>query len=200
MIKNGKLIQWNDDKGFGFVSTENGERYFLHIKAIKRTTKGRPQIGDLVTFEAGRDGQGRLLALAAVVGQLARPIKKKVTSSGWDLIDSLTLLLLILLPALIWRSGLGQLIFPVVLLLSICAFFAYRRDKTQAQNQERRTPEDTLHGWALLGGWPGAWIAQRVFRHKTQKGSFRWTYLLTVIGNLVGLWFLPVVYAAATSA
>lgn len=195
MIKNGTLSQWNDDKGFGFVTTAEGERYFLHIKAIKRTTKGRPQLNDPVTFEAGRDAQGRQQALAAIVGQLARPTKKKVESSGWDLIDGLSLVLLILLPAIVWRSGLAQFVFPVILFLSICAFFAYGSDKSRAQKQLWRTPEDTLHGWALLGGWPGAWFAQRIFRHKTQKGSFRWTYLVTVIGNLVGLWFLPVFFS-----
>ena len=26
---------------------------------------------------------------------------------------------------------------------------------------------------ALLGGWPGAFLAQRYFRHKTQKVSFQ---------------------------
>ena len=35
----------------------------------------------------------------------------------------------------------------------------------------------------LLGGWPGAWIAQQSFRHKTQKGSFRLAFVFTVLVN-----------------
>ena len=37
---------------------------------------------------------------------------------------------------------------------------------------------------ALLGGWPGAWLAQRCFRHKTVKPAFRRIFWLTVVGNL----------------
>ena len=34
---------------------------------------------------------------------------------------------------------------------------------------------------AFLGGWPGAFLAQRQFRHKTQKVSFRIVFWITVI-------------------
>jgi uncharacterized membrane protein YsdA (DUF1294 family) len=30
-----------------------------------------------------------------------------------------------------------------------------------------------LHLLSLAGGWPGALVAQRAFRHKTQKLSFK---------------------------
>jgi uncharacterized membrane protein YsdA (DUF1294 family) len=36
-----------------------------------------------------------------------------------------------------------------------------------------RIKEDTLHVWSLAGGWPGAWFAQQVLRHKSRKESFR---------------------------
>lgn len=67
------------------------------------------------------------------------------------------------------------------LALSAFAFFAYRSDKRSAQSGEWRVPEITLHLIALSGGWPGAFLAQRMFRHKTAKVSFQivfWTILL----------------------
>lgn len=58
----GRLTQWNDDRGFGFV-TQNGtgKRHFLHISELT-SRRARPAVGDLLTFEAGTDGQGRVQA------------------------------------------------------------------------------------------------------------------------------------------
>lgn len=39
----GQLNRWNDDKGFGFISTENGKRdIFIHISALKQMSR-RPR-------------------------------------------------------------------------------------------------------------------------------------------------------------
>jgi len=75
--------------------------------------------------------------------------------------------------------------------LSTAAFALYGRDKAAAMNGGWRTPEITLHALSLLGGWPGALVAQRVFRHKTRKQSFRAIFWCTVIVNCVALaWLL----------
>ena len=75
--------------------------------------------------------------------------------------------------------------------MSALTFFVYARDKSSAEKR-RRTPESTLHLMSLLGGWPGALIAQQGFRHKNQKVSFQATFWLTVVGNLVLLAWLMV--------
>ena len=82
----------------------------------------------------------------------------------------------------------------VVVSLSLVAFVAYGFDKRRAQKDGRRVPEKTLHLMALFGGWPGALIGQKVFRHKTQKIGFRIVFWLCValhliaVGGLVYLW------------
>ncbi|MBE9610716.1 DUF1294 domain-containing protein [Chitinilyticum piscinae] len=194
MLKEGILSQWHDDKGYGFVTTPDGTRYFLHIKAIKRTGNARPNIDDPVTFQARQDEKGRWLATSAVVGNLARETSRKrdhaVAKS--DLIDWLTLALLPVLAVLILRTDHVQLLALACLIFSTIAFAAYGLDKARAQSGAWRIAEGTLHGWALLGGWPGAWLAQRVFRHKTRKGSFRCMYLATLLLNLAGIWYAPV--------
>ena len=57
-------------------------------------------------------------------------------------------------------------------LASALAFCLYWTDKRRAGRGAWRISEATLHGVELLGGWPGAWIAQRVFRHKWQKRPY----------------------------
>jgi len=74
---------------------------------------------------------------------------------------------------------------------SVVAFVTYGRDKAAAEQGRWRTPELTLHLASLAGGWPGALVGQRVFRHKTRKQPFRTIFWLTVVANLVALsWLL----------
>ncbi len=61
----------------------------------------------------------------------------------------------------------------VTVVASLFAFGAYGLDKRRAVRDGRRIPERVLQASALLGGWPGAFLAQQVFRHKTLKASFR---------------------------
>lgn len=63
---------------------------------------------------------------------------------------------------------------------SVLAFSLYWYDKQQARTGQWRTPENVLHGVELLGGWPGALVAQQLFRHKTRKVSYQVFFWLIV--------------------
>ncbi|KAF2750790.1 DUF1294-domain-containing protein [Sporormia fimetaria CBS 119925] len=56
--------------------------------------------------------------------------------------------------------------------VSTVTFLVYGYDKRQAVNRGWRVKERWLHILGLLGGWPGAMLAQHYFQHKTQKKSF----------------------------
>ena len=56
---------------------------------------------------------------------------------------------------------------------SLVTFVAYWRDKRAAVARRWRTPESTLLLLGLVGGWPGAVVAQETLRHKTVKRSFQ---------------------------
>ena len=77
-----------------------------------------------------------------------------------------------------------------IALLSATTYLAYAVDKRAAERGRWRTPESTLHALELLGGWPGALIAQRVMRHKTRKASYRMGFWMAVVANCaaLGLW------------
>lgn len=66
-------------------------------------------------------------------------------------------------------SGLAGVAYGV---LSLAALLAHGFDKLQARRGARRVPERTLHALALLGGFAGAWLGMRLFRHKTRKPVF----------------------------
>ena len=64
--------------------------------------------------------------------------------------------------------------------MSVVTFVVYGWDKRQAKRQGWRVSERTLHTLEFLGGWPGAWAAQRWLRHKSSKRSYR-----VVFGGIV---------------
>lgn len=90
-----------------------------------------------------------------------------------------------------WFSGLPIFIAVVYATMSLLALAAYAMDKSAAQSGRRRIPEKTLHLFALLGGWPGALVAQQWLRHKSVKAPFLAMFWLTVMLNLGALaWFV----------
>jgi uncharacterized membrane protein YsdA (DUF1294 family) len=73
----------------------------------------------------------------------------------------------------------------------LITFASYGADKAQAAVQGRRVPEQALHVMSLLGGWPGALLAQQHFRHKTRKARFQALFWGTVLAHVVVLaWYL----------
>lgn len=72
---------------------------------------------------------------------------------------------------------------------SLIAYLVYARDKSAAVNRQRRTPENTLHLLALLGGWPGALLAQQRLRHKSNKTAFLAVFWGTVALNCGTQWW-----------
>ncbi len=90
--------------------------------------------------------------------------------------------LAILAPAPEWRWFVG-----FYMLMSALGFSLYGLDKRASTRGGWRTSEARLHLVELLGGWPGALLAQRVFRHKTRKTSFQVMFYLAVAVNLVAL-------------
>lgn len=168
----GMLRAWEDAKGYGWV--KSGEkRYFAHIKAFCDGQR-RPTDGDEVTFTPGVDEQGRLRATEIrLVRQTAR-----IRFGAW------LVLALLLVPPVAGgvHDGLPWWLVPAwYAVASIIAWRLYASDKRKAREGAWRERESKLHLAEILGGWPGAFLAQRRFRHKTAKRSFKAVFWLAVM-------------------
>jgi len=72
--------------------------------------------------------------------------------------------------------------------INLLAFVLYWHDKRSAIYHARRTPEYVLLLSGFFGGTLGAFLAQRILRHKNRKASFQfkfWLLTLLQIGLII---------------
>jgi uncharacterized membrane protein YsdA (DUF1294 family)/cold shock CspA family protein len=185
----GTLKTWNDDRGFGFIEpTKGGQEIFVHIKAFGPRV-GRPQVQQLFSFEIelGPQGKKRAKKVELVRRVAARGTARRESPAQWGtatLFAIPTFALLFLVVAVLWKPPLVLVVaYPAA---SLIAFVAYAIDKSAARRRTWRTPESTLHLLAVVGGWPGALLAQQLLRHKSTKAEFRTVFWGTVLLNVAG--------------
>jgi uncharacterized membrane protein YsdA (DUF1294 family)/cold shock CspA family protein len=177
----GKISTWNDERGFGFISPEDGgERVFVHARALKRQGR-RPAVGDAVSYALGKDQRGRPRAERVVFANGGARKEARRSGSAWSYF--LAMAFLAIVGAAVWSSALPPLVLAVYLAVSVVTFAAYALDKSAARRGGWRTAESRLHLLALLGGWPGALVAQATLRHKSRKQPFRTVFWGTVVLN-----------------
>jgi len=191
MRTQGKITFWNEEKGYGFIVPSTGaKRVFVHIRAF-RGRQAPPEINQIVSFTLSTDKQGRPCAVRAT-----RADEKQSN----EIMGSQSIMMILMALIFIAAVGLSVLFsgMPVQVLLlyvaaSLITFVVYAKDKSAAQRDTWRTPESTLHMLSLIGGWPGALIAQQTLRHKSRKEAFRAVFWVTVLLNCgVYLWlFTP---------
>ncbi|MGY2338521.1 DUF1294 domain-containing protein [Pseudomonas sp. SDO5532_S415] len=80
-----------------------------------------------------------------------------------------------------WLRGVSLIPLAAYGIVSVLAFLLYWSDKRKARADHWRTPENVLHALEFAGGWPGALLAQQMFRHKTRKFSFQLVFWLIVL-------------------
>ena len=70
-------------------------------------------------------------------------------------------------------TGGGTIVIAVLVVLNLVTFAVFGWDKLCARAGQRRVSEHALLTLMAVGGSPGGWAAMLLFRHKTQKASFR---------------------------
>jgi uncharacterized membrane protein YsdA (DUF1294 family)/cold shock CspA family protein len=169
----GKLIRWDDEKGYGFIRPDNGgEDRFLHANSLTHFQR-RPRENDRITYEDATDSQGRLNANNA-----------KIAGGGWSLFTIIWFISIFVLAA--YAACVFKKIIPfhplsIYALMSILTVHQYSKDKSAAKSKKWRTSEFKLHFFELAGGWPGALFAQHFYRHKSRKMRYQITFWLIVL-------------------
>jgi uncharacterized membrane protein YsdA (DUF1294 family)/cold shock CspA family protein len=179
MKRKGTITTWKDKEGFGFIAPDDDSgEVFFHITALVKGQR-RPIEKMPVTYALEYDEDDRPYAVNIFLGY------------RWTLTAIVTLVVAVFMVlAVITFSREMNVWIPVAyMVMSVITFLMYGFDKAKARNEERRTPEKTLHALELFGGWPGALVAQQYYRHKNKKGSYQFMYWLIVLIHL-GFWSL----------
>ena len=90
---------------------------------------------------------------------------------------------LFLLVAVVWHVPVW--VAGLYVVCSIVCFAFYAVDKSAAVGGRRRISEGTLIFLGLACGWPGAIVAQQLFRHKSNKAQFRSAFWGSVVLNVL---------------
>jgi uncharacterized membrane protein YsdA (DUF1294 family)/cold shock CspA family protein len=184
----GRITSWKDERGFGFIAPDDGgQAVFVHISSFANRQR-RPERDESVTYELAVDGKGRLRAEAvAFVDERPTPSRGPRYSSIPPLF---AVCFLFSVGAAVFSGWLPVVVLMLYLMASVLTFFAYAFDKSAAVRHQWRTPESSLHLFALLGGWPGAVAAQQLLRHKSAKASFQVVFWGTVVLNCAAIGWL----------
>jgi uncharacterized membrane protein YsdA (DUF1294 family)/cold shock CspA family protein len=189
MRRQGKIAKWNDERGFGFISSsEGGDSVFVHISSLPRSDR-RPSVNEAVSYTLAFDSHGRPQAndVRFIVGRSSGPPIRQIPRLGVLVQMAFAMSFLIALATLAILGCLEMSWLALYYAASLITYSCYSRDKKAAETAGWRTPESTLHLLSLVGGWPGALIAQVLLRHKTRKPSFLVGYWFTVIVNCIAL-------------
>ena len=188
MRHQGTITTWKDDQGFGFITPEaGGQQVFVHIKAFTNRQR-RPTGNEKVSYKLATDAKARVRAEnVAFVGD---GFATTVSLGGRTVSLTVAALFLGLVAASVYAGKLPLPVLVLYLAASPVAFLAYAFDKSAARGERWRTKEGTLHLFGLIGGWPGAFVAQKFLRHKTKKLSFQIIFWVTVVLNCGALGWL----------
>lgn len=184
----GVVSHWNDEKGFGFiVLTDNPQiSLFFHASAYAYREQ-RPKLGEAVVLQVEMKGE-RVRARRVLRQEHAHAITE---SRSYDADQPQILLALsyLIFSLIYWLllSGYSLPLTITSMINSAITLKLYQKDKKAASNKKFRIPENVLYLSALLGGWPGAYIARYYMRHKVKKLRFSIFLSASMVIHFVGI-------------
>jgi len=216
MRKQGTVVRWNGAKAFGFIkSDQTPADIFFHIRDFSgapvpteglqvdfeeihvggkgpRAMQVRPLTGVERPGHAQPPGRPRQADQPGSRTQTRTSTSRRASATASHAqpvgpVLALMLVWLVLLVAGAFTGRFTWVLLPAAFALNLVTFYTYWQDKHAARQGAWRIKEDTLHLLGLAGGWPGAWFAHQILRHKSSKPAFRAVYWGTAILNTTAL-------------
>ncbi|MGF1695432.1 DUF1294 domain-containing protein [Vibrio kyushuensis] len=168
----GKIAEWDDIKGYGFISVDRqAPRILFHLSDLSGHSQ-RPRLNERVHFTLTKDVHGSFIAK-----EIERPVIFSFSLA-------VTVWFITILGSAVWLLHYPSIALLYYAFLSSVTYLVYLYDRSATIDKHTRMPEIFLHTLAILGGWPGAALAQSFLRHKSIGTSFRYGFWATVVLNV----------------
>jgi len=182
----GIVVKFDEKRGFGFIRTKKlPEDVFVHVKNVQ--DRQNLLLGQTVQFKTEETPKG-LSALKVVPG--------KKQTSPYFLYGMVAAIITVAMTFFLYetifsyKQNWQHIIIAYIASVNLTTLLFYGYDKMIAGGSILRVPEWILHGLSICGGSPAGLIAQKMFHHKTIKGSFQMVYWMIVIIQVVILvWY-----------
>lgn len=179
MRANGKIVDWDSASNSGYaLAKAGGSRVFIEAKDFEDSGY-KAVIGQQIKFEISEPKRGKPIGKSIqFVGPKIAKRKLPILGLVWGAIVTIAGLI----GWLLISQALPKALIIYYGAVSVISFISYYIDKRAARKDLWRIRERTLQLWSMLGGWPGALLAQGMFRHKIRKLSF-----MVIFWGIVGL-------------
>ena len=186
----GEIIQFDPAKGYGFIKVAGQSKdIFIHQSDVNAGIRLRD--GVRVEFDVRSTTKGQRATNVRVIDAVATPAPRRSNANPYALFSLVAVVIVAAVTALLYFVFGWFWLLDYLVGVNLAAFALYGYDKNAAQNDRLRVPERVLHGVELFGGTPGAFVAQRVFHHKTRKVSYRIVFWLIFAAQAAAViwWF-----------
>ncbi|MCZ4293264.1 DUF1294 domain-containing protein [Vibrio sinaloensis] len=172
MAIQGTIAQWDQSKGYGYISVENQDTQILfHINDLENNSQ-LPCVSEPVVFRLGSDSNGTMRAV-----DVTRPLvfNFSLAIAVWfcsALVGSVVLLDFPIISCVLYFAA------------STATYTLYALDRHAMMNGGWRVPEVAFHVMNVFGGWVGALLAQSFMHHKYHDVGFKFLFWSTLVLNI----------------
>ncbi|WP_339389539.1 DUF1294 domain-containing protein [Vibrio neptunius] len=171
MAIQGTISEWHDTKGYGYISVDDQDAQIKFHLCDLEAYGHPPRISERVQFRLAKDDQGGIRAVN-IERQLV--FNFSLAIAIWFLTTLVASVLILDYPPL-------SLVLYIA--LSTIAYIVYALDKQALHTGGWCVPSLTFHVLNLVGGWPGALLAQSVLHHKYNDIGFKSLFWVTLCAN-----------------
>ncbi len=175
----GTISEWNAEKGYGFITLSGqSKRIFFQLSDVSNR-EHLPKVDEYVRFELTKDVYGTVRAT-----HVQRP-------ATFNFSVALAVWFTTVLCSSVYLFDYSVIACVFYFLVSSITYAVYAFDKSAEQAGSWRVPTFTLYLLALIGGWPGALLAQSFLYHRYHDDTFKLIFwLMTIINFSTYCWTL----------